>query len=52
MESSEKLLPRALKLILTVDPKYEEEVSGCTASVSLISESKIYVVRRVLYEQG
>lgn len=27
-----------------VDPKYEEEVSGCTASVGLISETTIYVV--------
>ena len=27
------------------DPKYEEEVSGCTASVGLISKSEIYVVR-------
>lgn len=25
------------------DPKYEEEVSGCTASVGLISKTKIYV---------
>ncbi|CCF34496.1 protein phosphatase 2C [Colletotrichum higginsianum] len=25
------------------DPKYEEEVSGCTACVGLISDSKIYV---------
>lgn len=31
-------------LISTVDPKYEEEVSGCTASVGLISKTKIYVV--------
>ena len=26
------------------DPKYEEEVSGCTASVGLISKTTIYVV--------
>ena len=26
------------------DPKYEEEVSGCTASVGIISKNKIYVV--------
>jgi hypothetical protein len=26
------------------DPKYEEEVSGCTASVGVISNDKIYVV--------
>ena len=29
----------------SVDPKYEEEVSGCTASVAILSKSKIYVVR-------
>lgn len=27
------------------DPKYEEEVSGCTACVGLITEDKIYIVR-------
>ncbi|CRK32450.1 hypothetical protein BN1708_019010, partial [Verticillium longisporum] len=27
------------------DPRYEEEVSGCTACVSLINDDKIYVVR-------
>lgn len=32
-------------LIANADPKYEEEVSGCTASVGLISKTKIYVVR-------
>lgn len=26
------------------DPKYEEEVSGCTASVGIITKDKIYVV--------
>lgn len=31
-------------LIGDADPKYEEEVSGCTASVGLISKTKIYVV--------
>lgn len=31
-------------LIADADPKYEEEVSGCTASVGLISKTKIYVV--------
>lgn len=30
------------------DPKYEEEVSGCTASVGIISKDKIYVVRPTL----
>lgn len=27
------------------DPRYEEEVSGCTASVGIVSGKKIYVVR-------
>lgn len=31
-------------LITRVDPKYEEEVSGCTASVGVISRDKIWVV--------
>lgn len=26
------------------DPRYEEEVSGCTASVAIVSAKKIYVV--------
>lgn len=26
------------------DPKYEEEVSGCTASVGIITKDKVYVV--------
>ena len=30
------------------DPKYEEEVSGCTASVGLISKTTIYVVSHIL----
>jgi hypothetical protein len=30
------------------DPKYEEEVSGCTACVGLITEDKIYIVRASL----
>lgn len=30
------------------DPKYEDEVSGCTASVGLISKTTIYVVSGVL----
>ncbi|CAF9913302.1 Protein phosphatase 2C 2 [Imshaugia aleurites] len=29
------------------DPKYEEEVSGCTASVGLISKTTIYVVSSI-----
>jgi hypothetical protein len=28
-----------------IDPKYEEEVSGCTASVGIVTHDKIYVVR-------
>lgn len=28
------------------DPRYEEEVSGCTASVGILSADKIYVVCR------
>lgn len=27
-----------------LDPKYEEEVSGCTASVGIVSRTKIWVV--------
>lgn len=27
-----------------LDPKYEEEVSGCTACVGLITDDKIYIV--------
>lgn len=34
----------ALHLTVFLDPKYEEEVSGCTASVGLISKTTIYVV--------
>lgn len=29
----------------SADPKYEEEVSGCTASTAIISKHKIWVVR-------
>lgn len=29
---------------ITTDPKYEDEVSGCTACVSLIVDNKLYVV--------
>jgi hypothetical protein len=31
-------------LIKCIDPRYEEEVSGCTASVGVISRDKIWVV--------
>jgi len=27
-----------------LDPQYNDEVSGCTASTALISDTKIYVV--------
>ena len=27
-----------------IDPKYEEEVSGCTACVGLITDDKVYIV--------
>jgi hypothetical protein len=29
---------------MRTDPKYEEEVSGCTATVGILSKDKIYVV--------
>lgn len=29
----------------SADPKYEDEVSGCTASVAIVSKTHIYVVR-------
>lgn len=44
-----------LNLLDWVDPKYEEEVSGCTASVGVISRDKIWVVSfcsGLLYDQG
>ena len=34
--------------ISNTDPKYEEEVSGCTACVALITADKIYVVSKIL----
>lgn len=34
------------------DPKYEEEVSGCTATVGIITKDKIYVVRRIENGKG
>lgn len=33
-----------LRVLTRLDPKYEEEVSGCTAAVSIISKHKIWVV--------
>jgi hypothetical protein len=30
--------------LCSLDPRYEEEVSGCTASVGILSSKKIYVV--------
>lgn len=35
-------------LRLQTDPRYEDEVSGCTACVSLITGDKIYIVGRPL----
>lgn len=29
---------------MTTDPKYEEEVSGCTATVAIVSKDKIFCV--------
>ncbi len=29
---------------MLLDPRYEEEVSGCTASVAIVSATKIFVV--------
>lgn len=40
-----KQFETARELTVGKDPKYEEEVSGCTASVGLISKNTIYVVR-------
>jgi protein phosphatase PTC2/3 len=41
----------ACEVILTypIDPDYEEEVSGCTASVAILSKSKIWVVCSVRF---
>ena len=32
---------------IKADPRYEEEVSGCTASVGVITHDKIYVVSKI-----
>lgn len=37
-----KLGSKALNCV--TDPRYEEEVSGCTASVGILTHDKIYVV--------
>jgi hypothetical protein len=34
--------------LYALDPRYEEEVSGCTASVGILSSKKIYVVGDVI----
>lgn len=39
-----RLLARVLTNLPCTDPKYEEEVSGCTASVGIITHDKIFVV--------
>lgn len=33
----------------SLDTRYEEEVSGCTASVGIVSKDKIWVVRDDIY---
>lgn len=43
-----KCIETVQELTVNEDPKYEEEVSGCTASVGLISKTKIYVVRQLV----
>src|SRR5436309_2869908 len=43
-----------MTLLLTTlaDPRYEDEVSGCTASVGVITHDKIYVVSQLYtYEE-
>jgi hypothetical protein len=32
------------KLMCVPDPRFEEEVSGCTATVAILSSKKIFVV--------
>jgi hypothetical protein len=32
-----------------LDPRYEDEVSGCTATVAIISAKRIFVVRDGAY---
>ena len=44
MASCQNSAPRSEFSNVGADPKYEEEVSGCTASVGLISSTKIFVV--------
>lgn len=39
-----KRLPARPAADCTVDPRYEEEVSGCTATVGIVTHDKIYVV--------
>ena len=34
------------------DARYEDEVSGCTASVGIISREKIWVVRSIAQAAG
>ena len=38
------MIKKARGLTVDIDPKFEDEVSGCTAAVGLISKTKIYVV--------
>ena len=47
MVSFELAIGSANLISVYIDPKYEEEVSGCTASVGLISKTTIYVVSTI-----
>lgn len=38
--------------LCSADPRYEEEVSGCTASVAIVSGKKIFVVSGVWTASG
>ena len=40
-----RCIPQLTHVANRTDPKYEDEVSGCTACVSLIAGNKVYVVR-------
>ena len=44
MQSASEMEDDAADKLTLPDPKYEEEVSGCTASVGIITKDKIYVV--------
>lgn len=45
------IMPATRSTLLTaLDPRYEEEVSGCTATVAIISAKKIFVVCSALLD--